>query len=57
MDLAETVKTLINNHGPLMKARPSLNLGMPMKRPTGLDSGLGTPPIGSQVCTVFYMKL
>eukprot|EP00794_Sanderia_malayensis_P019065 gene19065-20980_t len=41
-DVAANVKTMLTNHGPLVKPRP---LTMPPKR-QGFDGGMGTPPIG-----------
>ena len=66
MDLTDTVKLMLTNHVPLMKARPgnaSLNpLIMPPKRPEGAFgtsalTGISPSPIGSQVSFNFLSLL
>ena len=49
-ELGETIKTMITNHGPLIKPRPAPpGVGMNLKRQSSLDSPLGPSALGGQV--------
>ena len=48
-ELSETIKKVLANHGPLVKARPAApGVGAPLKRQSSVESALPTP-LGSQV--------
>ena len=54
-ELSETIKTMIANHGPLVKPRPAPpGVGMSLKRQGSLDSPLPPSALGGQVSQLIH---